>query len=70
MAVHRQAPPNLTKLERICREERQKIPKSRSAKLVASYQRRLDAVIAAKGASTKYLVKGLSTFSFSFLIDF
>jgi hypothetical protein len=32
----------------------EKLPKYRSAKLVASYPRRLEAVIAAKGASTKY----------------
>ena len=54
MAVHRWSPSNLTELERICRDEWQKIPKSRCAKLVASYPRRLEAVIAAKGASTKY----------------
>ena len=50
MAVHRRSPSNLRELERICREEWQKIPKSRWAKLVASYLRRLKAVIAAKGA--------------------
>ena len=43
-----------TELERICREEWEKLPKYRSAKLVASYPRRLEAVIAGKGASTKY----------------
>ena len=41
-------------LERICREEWEKLPKYRCAKLVASYPRRLEAVIAAIGASTKY----------------
>ena len=41
-------------LERICREEWEKLPKYRCAKLVASYPRRLEAVIASKGASTKY----------------
>ena len=46
IAVHRLSPSNLMELERICREEWQKIPKSRCAKLVASYPRRLDAVIA------------------------
>jgi hypothetical protein len=40
---------NLTKLERICREEWEKLPKYRCQ---ASYPRRLEAVIAAKGAST------------------
>ena len=47
-------PSNLPELERICREEWEKLPKYRYAKLVASYLRRLEAVIAAKGASTKY----------------
>ena len=53
------SPSNLTELERICREEWEKLPKYRCAKLVASYPRRLENVIAAKGASTKYWVKGL-----------
>ena len=48
------SPSNLTELERICREEWEKLPKYRCAKLVASYPKRLDAVIATKGASTKY----------------
>ncbi len=34
MAVHRRSPSNLTELERICKEEWQKIPQSRSANLV------------------------------------
>jgi hypothetical protein len=51
--------PNLTEFERICRGEWEKLPKYRCAKLEASYPRRLKAVIAAKGASTKYWVKGL-----------
>jgi hypothetical protein len=38
----------------ICREEWKKLPKYRCAKLLALYPRRLEAVIAAKGASTKY----------------
>ncbi|XP_071000052.1 uncharacterized protein [Oncorhynchus clarkii lewisi] len=54
IAVQRRSPSNLTELERICREEWEKFPKYRCAKLVASYPRRLEAVIAAKGASTKY----------------
>jgi transposase len=44
----------LTEIERICTEEWVKLPKYRCAKLVASYPRRLEAVIAAKGSSTKY----------------
>ena len=54
IALHRWSPSNLTEFKRICREEWPKIPKSMCAKLVASYPRRLEAVIAAKGASTKY----------------
>ena len=54
IAVQRRSPSNLTELERICREEWEKLPKYRCAKLVASYPRRLEAVIAAKGVSTKY----------------
>ena len=49
-----QSPSNLTKLDRNCRENLENIPKYRCAKLVASYPRRFDAVIPAKGASTKY----------------
>uniref|UniRef100_A0AAZ3RZ70 Tc1-like transposase DDE domain-containing protein n=1 Tax=Oncorhynchus tshawytscha TaxID=74940 RepID=A0AAZ3RZ70_ONCTS len=54
IAVHRRSPSNLAELERICREEWEKLPKYRCAKLVASYPRRIKAVAAAKGASTKY----------------
>uniref|UniRef100_A0A8C8C0D3 Tc1-like transposase DDE domain-containing protein n=1 Tax=Oncorhynchus tshawytscha TaxID=74940 RepID=A0A8C8C0D3_ONCTS len=54
IAVQRRSPSNLTELERICREEREKLPKYRRVKLVASYPRRLEAVITTKGASTKY----------------
>ena len=44
----------MTELERICREEWEKLFKYRCAKLVVSYPRRFEAVIADKGASTKY----------------
>uniref|UniRef100_A0A8C4SV05 Tc1-like transposase DDE domain-containing protein n=1 Tax=Erpetoichthys calabaricus TaxID=27687 RepID=A0A8C4SV05_ERPCA len=54
MAVHRRFPSNLMELERSCKEEWAKLAKDRCAKLVASYSKRLEAVIAAKGASTKY----------------
>ena len=43
-----------TELERICREEWENLPKYRCAKVVAAYPRKLEDVIAAKGASTKY----------------
>ena len=51
IAVQQCSPSNLTDLERICREEWEKLHKYRCAKLVES---RLEAIIAAKGASTKY----------------
>ena len=54
MAVHRRCPSNLMELERSCKKEWEKLPKNRCAKFVASYSKRLEVVIAAKGASTKY----------------
>uniref|UniRef100_A0AAQ5ZFC8 PLAC domain-containing protein n=1 Tax=Amphiprion ocellaris TaxID=80972 RepID=A0AAQ5ZFC8_AMPOC len=51
MAVHQRSPSNLTELERICKEEWQRIPKSRYEKLVASSPRRLMAVLAQKEAT-------------------
>ncbi|KAG2463250.1 TCB1 transposase, partial [Polypterus senegalus] len=54
MAVHRHFPSNMMELERCCKEEWVKLAKDRCAKLVASYSKRLEAVIAAKGASIKY----------------
>jgi hypothetical protein len=52
--VQQRSPSNRTELERICREEWAVLPKYRYAKLVSAYPRRLDSVIAAKRASTKY----------------
>ena len=49
ISVRQLSPSNLAELERICREEWETLPKYRCAKLVASYPRRLKAVIAAKG---------------------
>jgi hypothetical protein len=55
IAVQRRSPSNLTEFERVCREEWEKLLKYRCAKLEASHTRRQPlAVIAAKGASTKY----------------
>ncbi|KAG2461535.1 TCB1 transposase, partial [Polypterus senegalus] len=57
MSVHRLYPSNLMELERCCKEEWAKLAKDRCAKLVASYSKDWTyrkAVIAAKGASTKY----------------
>ncbi len=58
MAVHQRSPSNLMELERSCKEEWEKLPKNRCAKLVASYSKRLEAVIGAKGVSTKYEIIG------------
>jgi hypothetical protein len=44
----------LKELEQFCLEEWAKIPVSRCAKLIKTYPKRLTAVIAAKGGSTKY----------------
>ncbi|KAG2466400.1 TCB1 transposase, partial [Polypterus senegalus] len=54
MAVHRYFPSSLMELERCCKEEWTGLAKDRCAKLVASYSKRLEAVIAAKGAPTTY----------------
>ncbi|KAG2468538.1 TCB1 transposase, partial [Polypterus senegalus] len=54
MAVHRHFSSNLMELERCCKDEWAKLAKDWCAKLVASYSKRLEAGIAAKGASTKY----------------
>ena len=62
IAVQQRSPSNLTELERICKEECEKLTKYRCSKLIASYPRRLEAAIAAKGASIKYWVKGLNTY--------
>ena len=62
IAVQQRSLSNLTELERVCREEWEKLPKYRCAKLVASYTRTLDVVNVAKGASTKYRVKDLNTY--------
>jgi hypothetical protein len=62
MVVQRCSPSNLTELESICREEWEKLSKYRCSKLVASYPRRLEAVITARGAAIKYRVKVLNTY--------
>lgn len=52
--VNAQKPRNLTELEAFCMKEWPKIPPARLQGLVSGYRRRLQAVIAAKGGSTKY----------------
>jgi hypothetical protein len=52
IAIHQQNPSELKELEQFCLDEWAKIPVARCAKL--TYSKRLAAVIAAKGDSTKY----------------
>lgn len=53
IAVHKRKPSNMKELERFCLEEWAKIPVARCGKL-RDLSKRLAAVIAAKGGSTKY----------------
>ena len=54
IAVHQWKPSNLKEPEQFCLEEWAKLPVARCAKLIETYPKRLAAVIAAKGGSTKY----------------
>ncbi len=51
--VAKRQPQNLNDLERICKEECDKIPPEMCANLVANYKKRLTSVIANKGFATK-----------------
>ncbi len=52
--VAKRQPRNLNDLERICKEEWDKIPPEKCANLVANYKKHLTSVIANKGFATKY----------------
>lgn len=52
--VHQRDPRNIQDLKKVCVEEWAKISPERCHKLVSSYRKRLEAVIANKGFSTKY----------------
>uniref|UniRef100_A0A4W5NXZ3 Transposase Tc1-like domain-containing protein n=1 Tax=Hucho hucho TaxID=62062 RepID=A0A4W5NXZ3_9TELE len=54
--VAKRQPRNLNDLEKICKEEWDKIPPEMCANLVANYKKRLTFVIANKGFATKYQV--------------
>ena len=54
IAIHQRNPSNVKELEQFCLEEWAKILVARCAKLIETYPKKLAAVIAAKGASTKY----------------
>ncbi len=73
-AVHQRLPSNLTELERIWKEEWQRIPKSRCEKLVASFPKRLMAVLNQRVLPTNteqrvWILRTMWYFSFSFLIN-
>ncbi|KAK1788663.1 hypothetical protein P4O66_002483 [Electrophorus voltai] len=53
-AVHAQKPSNVAKLQLFCKDEWDKIPPQRCKRLIASYHKRLIAVVAAKGGPTSY----------------
>ncbi len=50
--IHAQKPSNVAELKLFCTEEWAKIPPQRCERLIASYCKRLIAVIAAKGGSS------------------
>ncbi len=52
--VAKRQPRNLNDLERICKEEWDKIPPEMCANLVTNYKKHLTSVIANKGFATKY----------------
>ncbi len=54
--VAKHQPLNLNDLERICKEEWDKIPPEMCANLVANYKKHMTSVIANKGFATKYQV--------------
>uniref|UniRef100_A0A8C4XFK0 Tc1-like transposase DDE domain-containing protein n=1 Tax=Erpetoichthys calabaricus TaxID=27687 RepID=A0A8C4XFK0_ERPCA len=53
-AVHARKPSNKAELQQFCKDEWAKIPPERCKRLIASYRKRLIAVIAAKGGPTSY----------------
>ncbi len=52
--VAKRQPQNLNDLERICKEEWDKIPPDLCANLVANYKKHLTSVIATQSFATKY----------------
>ena len=53
-AVHARKPSNVAELQQFCIDEWTKIPPQRCNRLIASYRKRLIAVVAAKGGPTSY----------------
>ncbi|KAK3517541.1 hypothetical protein QTP70_012629 [Hemibagrus guttatus] len=52
--VHARKPSNVAELQQFCKDEWAKIPPQRCNRLIASYRKRLIAVVAAKGGPTGY----------------
>ncbi|KAK3551569.1 hypothetical protein QTP70_019797 [Hemibagrus guttatus] len=52
--VHARKPSNVAELQQFCKDEWAKIPPQRCNRLIASYRKRLIAVVAAKGGPTSY----------------
>ncbi len=53
-SFHAWKPSNVTELKQFCKEEWAKIPPQQCERLIASYRKRLIAVVAAKGGTTSY----------------
>ncbi len=53
-SIHAQKPSNVAELKQFCKEEWDKIPPQRCDRLIASYHKRLIAVVAAKCGTTSY----------------
>ncbi len=53
-AVHARKPSNVAELQQFCQDEWAKIPPQHCNRLIASYRKRLIAVVAAKGGPTNY----------------
>ncbi|KAK3525999.1 hypothetical protein QTP70_011800 [Hemibagrus guttatus] len=52
--VHARKPSNVSELQQFCKDEWAKIPPQRCNRLIASYRKRLIAIVAAKGGPTSY----------------
>ncbi len=53
-SIHARKPSNVAELKQFCKEEWENIPPQRCEILIASYRKRLIAVVAAKGGDTSY----------------
>ncbi len=65
LSINARKPSNVAELKQFCKEKWAKIPPQRCKRLIASYHKRLIAVVAAKGGTTSNLTYGAITFSHS-----